>query len=181
MKFKIKKEIILESLQKILGPTTSKQNFPILSSVFLQAEEGKLRFTTTDLDTTIINTCQAEVIEKGNVAIPMRRFLSIIKELPSGEITIELTKGNLLIKCEKVEFKITTLDATEFPKIEESKKASLIKINPETLEEMMHEYNIKNIRSLIEFNDEELQAIINIIKLFSLSWKNICHCWWLLY
>ena len=35
----------------------------------------------------------------------------------------------------------------------------------ETLEDMLKEYNIKNMRSLIELNDDELEGLINIIKL----------------
>ncbi len=67
----------------------------------------------------------------------MKRFISIVKELPPHNITIETTKNNLLIKCEKIEFKLNTLDPKEFPIIEEVKKISLIKINSCDLEEMI--------------------------------------------
>ena len=50
---------------------------------------------------------------------------------------LEIQKNNLLIKCEKIEFKISTLNNEEFPKVEEEKKVSLIKINTDILEEMI--------------------------------------------
>ncbi|UCC94381.1 MAG: DNA polymerase III subunit beta [Candidatus Omnitrophota bacterium] len=137
MKFNINKEILLETLQKILGPTTTKQNFPTLNSVLILATHNKLKFITTDLDITIISTQEAEIIDKGKTLIPMKRFVSNVRELPPSNISVELVKNNLLIRCEKIEFKITTFDPEEFPKIEEKTEASFIKIDPQDLEEMI--------------------------------------------
>jgi DNA polymerase-3 subunit beta len=137
MKFIINKDILLDNLQKIAGPTTTKQNFPILNSVLISTIDNKLKFITTDLDITIVSLQEANIINGGKIAIPMKRIISIIRELPPQEITIELIKNNLLIKCEQIEFKITTLEPEEFPQTEEEKKVSLIKINPITLEEMI--------------------------------------------
>jgi len=135
MKFSIEKEVLLDALQRVLGPTTSKQNFPALNSVLISSIHNKLKLTTTDLDTTIITTQEASIQEKGKISIPMKKFISIIRELPSQEVAMEIAKNNLLIRCGKIEFKITTVDPEEFPKVEESQKASLIKILPETLAE----------------------------------------------
>lgn len=137
MIFKISKEVLIENLQKTLGPTLTKQNFPILNSILISTEGNKLKFTATDLDTTIITFQEADISEEGKIAVPMKRFFSIIRELPSQNILVEKKKNNLSIKCEKIEFKIALIDTEEFPKIEEKKKTSLIQINPEDLEEMI--------------------------------------------
>lgn len=137
MEFILNKEILLEILQQIVGPTTTKQNFPILNSVIIQTIKNKIKFTTTDLDVTIIVFQDGEVTEEGKTAIPMKRFLSIIRELPSHEISVKAIKNNLLIKCEKIEFKLPLIPPTEFPPIEEKKKATLIKLDPVVLEEMI--------------------------------------------
>lgn len=137
MKFNITKEVLLDNLQKVLGPTTTKQNFPILNSILISSTDKKLKFTATDLDTTIIVHQEADIKEKGKIAVPMKRFISIIRELPPNEITVELTKNTLWIKCEKIDFKINTLNPEEFPRVEEDKKVSLIKINAHDLEEMI--------------------------------------------
>ncbi|UCG34607.1 MAG: DNA polymerase III subunit beta [Candidatus Omnitrophota bacterium] len=137
MKFSIEKEVLLETLQKVLGPATSKQNFPVLNNVLISSTHNKLKLVTTDLDTTIITTQEANIQEKGKTSIPMKKLISIVRELPSQEITVEITKNNLLIRCGKIEFKINTIDPEEFPKVEESQKASLIKILPEVLGEMI--------------------------------------------
>lgn len=137
MKFIINKEVLLNKLQIISGPAFTKQNFPILNSVLITTSDKKIKFTTTDLDIAIISFQEAEIAEKGKIVVPMKRFLAIIKEMPSSEIVVETNKNNLLIKCEKIEFKLNLLDPAEFPNIEEEKKISLIKLNARVLEEMV--------------------------------------------
>ncbi|MDD4294719.1 MAG: DNA polymerase III subunit beta [Candidatus Omnitrophica bacterium] len=136
MKFKILKTDLLKTLNKIIGPTLTKQNFPILNSVLISAKK-ELTFITTDLDTTIINKRSADISEEGDVVVPMKNFFSIIKELPNEEITITKIKNNLSISCENVEFKITTLSLEDFPKTDKLKSAVLISIKPEDFEEMI--------------------------------------------
>jgi len=137
MKFNISKENLLNRLQEVLGPTNSKQNFPILNSVLIATDKEKIKFTATDLDITIISSQNTQIQQEGKTAIPMKRFFSIARELPFGDILIEKNKNNLLIKCENVEFKITTLNPDEFPQIQEEKGLSLVKIDPQTLSEMI--------------------------------------------
>lgn len=137
MKLIIKKENILEKLSRGVGPTTTKQNFPILNSVLLSIDNKKLKYTTTDLDTTIISFDEINSTDTGQIAVPMKRFLSIIRELPQEDIALEKVKNNLLIRCEKIEFKLNTLNADEFPKIQEEKTISLVKLDPQKLEEMI--------------------------------------------
>jgi DNA polymerase-3 subunit beta len=137
MKFSIEQSSLLEVLQKIQGPTSLKQNFPILNCILTESLEDKIKFTTTDLDITVIFYTTGEVFEKGKIAIPAKNFIPIIRELPKKKVTIEIIKNNLLIRCEKVEFKIKCMDPQEFPQVEEEKETSLIRINTQDLLEMI--------------------------------------------
>lgn len=137
MKFNINKEILVELLQNVFGPATSKQNTPILNSVLITVEPKTLTLTTTDLDTTIISSENINVSVPGQVATPIKRFTSIVRELPPQDISIESTKNNLLIKCGKIEFKVNILNAEEFPQLPKTKNTSLIKLFPQVLEEMI--------------------------------------------
>ena len=137
MKFLIKQNILVDKLQKVLGPTVSKQNNPILNSILIEAHKNNLKVTATDLDTTIIAFSEANIIKEGKISVSSKRFVSIVRELPPKEITVELIKNNLLIKCEKIEFKINTQNPEEFPKITPIERVSLIKINSQNLSQII--------------------------------------------
>jgi len=134
MVFLIKQNILLDGLNKVSGPTTTKQNFPALNSILIETTvNNKIKLTTTDLNTTIIATLDAQIQKQGKVLVPFKQFMSIIREFPQNEITLELFKNNLSIRCENIELEITTLNTNEFPKIEQPKNISLIKIDPREL------------------------------------------------
>jgi DNA polymerase-3 subunit beta len=137
MKFISNKNVLVETLQGLLGPTLTKQNLPILSALFMSTTQQGVKFVTTDLDITIISFQEASVEGTGEVAVPMKRFISIMRELPPQDVSVEKTKNNLLIKCEKIEFKINTLNTEEFPRVKEGRGISLIKIDPQVLKEML--------------------------------------------
>jgi len=135
MKFNIEKKLFVEELQKLTGPTTSKQTFA--DSLLISTYNNKIKLITTDLDTTVISVVDAQVEQEGKTIVSMKRILSIFRELPDTQVTIALEKNNLLISCEKIEFKLNTITLDQFPKIEEKKHAALIKLNPQDLEEMI--------------------------------------------
>jgi DNA polymerase III subunit beta len=137
MKLIISKEELNRQLQKVLGPATTKQNFPVLSGVKINCSKTTVNFTTTDLDITITTSSSLNNADPGEFVVPMKRFSSIVKELPSQEIAVELSKNTLIITCGKVEFKINTLNADEFPQSQGPKNISLIKLDSQSLEEMI--------------------------------------------
>ncbi|MCF7873491.1 MAG: DNA polymerase III subunit beta [Candidatus Omnitrophica bacterium] len=137
MNITINRRELVEKLKSVTGPTTTKQDFLALGSVLIEAKKDIIKFVTTDLDITITTYIKNKVKSPGKALVPMRRFISIARELPEGDVTLEKLKNILLIKCGKVEFKINTLKEEEFPKIQEKKEAVTIKILPEVLEEMI--------------------------------------------
>ncbi|MCF7869955.1 MAG: DNA polymerase III subunit beta, partial [Candidatus Omnitrophica bacterium] len=137
MNITINKKKLVESLKTVAGPTSTKQDFLALGSVLIDVKKNVIKFTTTDLDVTISTYIKKEIKTPGKVLVPIRRFISIARELPDSVITLEKLKNILLIRCGKVEFKINVLKEEEFPKIQEEKEAVSIKILPETLEEMI--------------------------------------------
>ncbi len=134
----INRRELVEGLRNVAGPAVTKQGFAALSSVFIEASSDKLKMTTTDLDVTMIGIVNARVDSAGKALVPMRRFMSVARELPSGDVVLEKNKNILSIKCEKVEFKINTIKEDEFPTLPERKEAVTIKILPEILEEMIN-------------------------------------------
>src|SRR6185436_12958132 len=90
MKFSVSKEKLLEGLQTVQNVVSTRTTLPILSNVLLQADEGKLRLTTTDLDVGISGAVEATVEKPGATTLPARRLAGIVRELPAAEVSIEV-------------------------------------------------------------------------------------------
>src|SRR5436189_469103 len=86
MKFSVSKEKLLEGLQTVQNVVGTRTTLPILSNVLLQAEDGHLRLTTTDLDVGISGVIDVSVEKPGGTTLPARRLATIVRELPDSEI-----------------------------------------------------------------------------------------------
>ena len=86
MKFRISKENFLLGLQQVQHVVAARTTLPILSNVMLEAREGELKLTTTDLDVGVSGSVESDVGEDGVTTLPARRLASIIKELPSESV-----------------------------------------------------------------------------------------------
>jgi DNA polymerase III subunit beta len=116
MKFSVSKEKLLEGLQTVQNVVSTRTTLPILSNVLLQADDGKLRFTTTDLDVGISGTVEAAIEKPGATTLPARRLAGIVRELPAAEVSIEVDSKNVAsIRCGQSFFKILGLPEEEFP------------------------------------------------------------------
>jgi len=77
MKFTVSKNDLYQSLQKVSKVTPVRSTLPILSCILVTAEDGELRFRSTDLEITMETFCKADVEENGSIAIPGRMILDI--------------------------------------------------------------------------------------------------------
>jgi len=89
---------------------------PILSNVLIEAEEGHISLTTTNLDLGIRCRIKADVSEPGGLTLPVRKLATIIRELPQNEIFIETSDNNQAkITSGGSNFKIMGISTEEFP------------------------------------------------------------------
>ena len=77
MKFSVSKEKLLEGLQTVQNVVSTRTTLPILSNVLLQAVDGQLRMTTTDLDVGIRGSIDAQIEKAGATTLPARRLFTI--------------------------------------------------------------------------------------------------------
>lgn len=117
---KLEKETLLKPLQVVIGIVERKQTLPILSNVLIENQEGKVRFTATDLEIQITTT-----IDIGEAAGPSssitvggKKFQEILRILPDqSKVTIELKESKAQIKTNKSRFSLQTLPSLDFPKL----------------------------------------------------------------
>jgi DNA polymerase-3 subunit beta len=117
---KVDKETILKPLQVVIGIVERKQTLPILSNVLMEHQNGKVRFTATDMEiqiTTTIDMVQKEDKEQ-SITIGGKKLLEILRVLPDqSKITIDTKENKAQIKTNKSRFSLQTLPAQDFPKL----------------------------------------------------------------
>jgi len=134
MKITCTKEDILEALRSVQNALTST-TLPILSHVLMSARKELVELTATNLETTIRSNFTGNVEEEGQICVPGEKIFSIIRELPSEQVYLEVEENKLTLKCKEAMFNLLGLSSSEFPEFPSIGKESF-SIPQVTLREM---------------------------------------------
>ena len=136
MKFIIKQEILLESLNHTSRAISPRNLIPILTGIKFELNEDGLYLSASDTDISIrclIPTSDiVEVKEYGSIVIGGKYIVEIIKKLPNTNITIEVMDGyKMIVSTDNTEFNLNGINSNEFPNLdlEETKEPILLKTN----------------------------------------------------
>ncbi|MFT6077300.1 MAG: DNA polymerase-3 subunit beta [Myxococcota bacterium] len=142
MKFKISKSAIARALSIVNGAVEKRNTIPVLLNVKIEAKNGRLNLTATDMDIVIISSAEALIELDGNTTVPAQLFYDIIKKIPDNtDINIELIDGlTIKISYGRSKFSLPCLDPAEFPILSEGemtvdftiKSSEIIKIIDKT-------------------------------------------------
>lgn len=136
MKFTIKKDLLLDALNKVSKAISTKNLIPVLAGVKFELKKKKLTLTASDNDITIqtsiesVNEEDFTVENEGSIIIQGKYILDIVRKLPDKYINIEvIDELKILIYTENSEFNLNGISESEYPNIglEESKKKVNIK------------------------------------------------------
>ena len=113
---------------------STRTTLPILSNVLMQAKGNEVLLTTTDLDVGVRGAFEASVEKEGATTLPARRLFTIIRELPSSEVSIEVDGKNAAsIRSGQSFFKILGLPEEEFPPLPKFEGAKVVTIRQKDL------------------------------------------------
>lgn len=118
MKVTFTRDTVLEALQKVQNVVGSRTTLPILLNTLVEAGEdvGGLRFTATDMDLSVRASVQADVARDGQATLPAKRLFSILRELPSGEVSFEVNDQRAAtIQTAQSRFVLMGMPPEEFP------------------------------------------------------------------
>lgn len=116
MKFNVSSSNLNQGLSAVIGAVPAKATLPILETILFESEKGKLKLTATDLEISIIEYIDADIEEDGAVAIPARRLLETLRQLPNIPVFFEVDdRLNIQFKTDKGTYKLVGEEADEFP------------------------------------------------------------------
>jgi DNA polymerase-3 subunit beta len=123
MKFSINQQDLQKSLSYCQGVIEKRSTLPILSNVLLDASNGKLTITATDLDLIFIHQISnIEILEEGKTTTSSSVMYDIVRKFSSGKkINFSNPSENKLqLESEKSLFNLNCINASEFPLTDEN-------------------------------------------------------------
>ena len=169
MKFSISREAFLQPLTQVIGVVERRQTLPVLANFMLVARDGRLTVTGTDMEVELISTVSADVSQDGEITIPARKLLDIMKALPDGsKITLAVSDDKATLKAGRSRFTLSTLPASEFPATDQVESLENIVVSEASLKNMMDKTSFamanQDVRYylnglLFDFSDKQLKAI----------------------
>tara|TARA_B100001057_G_scaffold455226_1_gene501588 strand:+ start:27 stop:1142 length:1116 start_codon:yes stop_codon:yes gene_type:complete len=135
MKFKINRPSFFKTLSHLQGIVDKKNSLPILSNILIEAKSNQLTLSSTDMDISIIEKVDCEVLESGSTTINSQILYDIVRKLDeNSEIEIISNNGKLLtLRANGSRFSLASLPKEDYPIIDQENLGINIKINSRVL------------------------------------------------
>ena len=95
-----------------------RNTIPILANVQLEAADGGVNLTATDLDLAIVEKARAKVSQGGATTVPAHTLYEIVRKLPDGadiELSFSNKDGRVFLRSGRSEFSLASLPKEDFP------------------------------------------------------------------
>ena len=117
MKFIVSSQTLLKQLQSIGGVLNSSNTLPILDNFLFEINDQKLTISCSDLESTMTSTIPIDAKSEGNIAIPAKMLLDILKTFPNHPLTFSIDeKMGIEISSDYGKYKLSGFSGAEFPK-----------------------------------------------------------------
>ncbi len=139
MKFVISRNELSNLIRKIQNVVPQNAPIPILSHFLIEAEEDELIFTATDLTVGTRCSVPAQILEKGSLSLPSKRFFQLVRELTDSNIEVTAADSEMAeIKSGSSRFRLNGMDKSEYPELPDLKEATQFTLPSGHLKEMFY-------------------------------------------
>ncbi len=163
-------DVFGKKLALVSRGVSARSTIQLLGGILLEAVDGVLRLSATDMEISIQTTSAAEVEGEGRVVIPARIFNDIVRSLPAGNFTLEYdgSEGTGRLAAGENEYTIRTYAADDYPKLPEFEAEDSFKMPGaslvETVEKVSRSYSRDETRPvltgiLISFEDSRVKMV----------------------
>ena len=144
MKIIIKKEILLDSLNKVSKAISTKNLVPALAGIKFDLKKDGLTLTASDNDITIETFIpkneDMSIEEEGSVIIQGRYILDIVRKIPDEKINLEVfDENNIIISTNNSEYNLNGINKRDYPNIVLEQKNDPINIDGKTFRKMINQ------------------------------------------
>lgn len=147
MKLKIKKDLLLENLNKVSKAISTKNLIPTLAGIKFDLTKKGLTLTASNNDITIQKYIEIDKdninVEKEGIAILQGKdILDIVRVIPEEEINIEVfDEAKVLIYTddEKIKYDLNVINKNDYPNVNLEKSENFVTIKTSDLLDIVRE------------------------------------------
>ena len=135
MKFKILRSSFFKTLSHLQGIVDKKNSLPILANILIEAKKNQLILSSTDMDISIIEKINCNVLEDGATTINSQILYDIVRKIDdNSEIEIISNNGKLMtIRADGSRFSLACLPTEDYPLIDQENSGINLKLNSKVL------------------------------------------------
>ena len=131
MKLSLTRDALLIQLQSVARVASTHSAVQALSGVQLRAvSDGGAELRATDLEVGLRVRVEAEVDREGEVVLPARLLLEVVRSLPDSQVSLELRPEpqDVELRSGAATFHIRTLRAEDFPPLPDPERDRVVKV-----------------------------------------------------
>ncbi|HYM81106.1 MAG TPA: DNA polymerase III subunit beta [Candidatus Limnocylindria bacterium] len=135
MELTIQQPDLAYAVGKAFGSVSARSPMPLLSCVLLEADQGGLRVTGTDLEVTTSVTVPCIVKGAGKAAVSARHLNEVVRKMPRGPLHLSLAGEQCEIKYGEGKgwSRFPTQSAADFPRMPDLKPETKVTLEAATL------------------------------------------------
>jgi DNA polymerase-3 subunit beta len=135
MNFIVSSTTLLKALQAVGGVLNSTNTLPILDNFLFEIANNELKISASDLESTMSTVITIQSKENGNIAVPAKLVLDILKTFPDHPLTFTVNSNNgIEISSDYGKYSLSGQNSDEFPRVPKLESPSQISINGNVLQ-----------------------------------------------
>lgn len=179
MKFSADRSAILAPLQAVIGVVERRQTMPILANVLVSGRDDQLSITATDLEVELVAKTKVALQQAGEITLPGRKFLDIIKALPEGAVVNVSVEGEkATIRSGKSRFTLATLPAGDFPTVNDIRAQQSVAIPQADLKRLLDKTHFSMAQQDVRYylNGMLLELAPKVIRTVATDGHRLAYC-----
>lgn len=169
MKFTVSSMKLFNHLSSVSRVINSKNTLPILDCFLFKLQEGTLKITASDSETTLVSSMEVDASdEDGVIAIGAKTLLDALKEIPEQPITFDINQATfeVIVRYQNGKYNLAGQSGEEYPVSPDlTEGVTHLTLDTATLTDGIN-------RSFFAVEEDELHPIMNGI-FFDITDQNI--------
>ncbi|HEY5807121.1 MAG TPA: DNA polymerase III subunit beta [Povalibacter sp.] len=179
MKFSAPREAILAPLQAVIGVVERRQTMPILANVLVTGRGDDVSMTATDLEVELVAKAKVTLQQGGEISLPGRKLLDIIRALPEGaNVTVSVEGERAIVRSGKSRFTLTTLPASDFPTVEDIRPQQSLNISQSALKRLLDKTHFSMAQQDVRYylNGMLLEMADKVLRTVATDGHRLAYC-----